>query len=37
MCVDFEHVQMVIWNTLENDEDNDENDYAIAMLFIEYP
>ena len=37
MCVDFEHVRMVIWNTLENDEDNDENVYGIALLFIEYP
>ena len=35
MC--FLHVRMVIWNTLENGEDSDENVYGIPMLFIEYP
>ena len=34
MCVDFVHVRMVLWNTLENGEDSDENVYGIPMLFI---
>ena len=30
VCVDFVHVRMVIWATLEN---SDENVYGIPMLF----
>ena len=34
MCVDFVHVRMVMWNTLENGEDSDENINSVQMLFI---
>ena len=36
VCVDFVHDRMVIWNTLENGEDSDENVHILSSLNMFY-